>query len=156
MGIYEGKHKLKLPEIRSPVEAAKKLIPILIVIIAVCVIALTAYELAKPRYIEYSFTINPLDLSEETLTELQLTIKNPLKETAKNVVVRVYPEAKDELVVFPAKKEISVLDETRKLSFVIRPTTEKTILSGRYIINIELIVADKTYRERAILEIKNG
>lgn len=135
------KGKGRLPKIRK-INFSKKmqtyLIGVLIALIVLtCFYAIYLY--VSPSFVKVKFADNPLVLSEQTTTQMQVILSNNTKETLKNLSVTVTPYDNTALVVIPSEtQELPVLGPHEKRILTYDLSVAGEVLPGDYSIEVKV------------------
>lgn len=129
---------------------AQRFLPIIAGIIAVLLVLWFLSTLLFSEPITFSFSKNPIKNSEQSV--LEVTVTNTTGATARNVVIEVFPEDKTSISVGPQTQTIAVLDQYRKLEFVINPVGQT--LAGNYVLNIRAEINGKKFLKQAVLTVE--
>jgi len=159
MPLY-GKPKGKGPgfDFDFSVEKLKKPVLVLLAVIVLFFVAQALLAFFSPKPTEFSFDRNPLNLAESQSSVLSITVKNVFDSTVESSVLSVEPVDLQNIIVFPAQKNIEILGkgEKRVFDFAIRPNPNGSVSSGDYKIRMSLEMNGKTFEEEATLSIKTA
>lgn len=160
MGIYDQKRKwdfgfkFEIKKLKFPLIA-------LVLVIVIILISFFAASWLKANAIQYSFSDNPLDLSDNNSTLLSVTVYNTLDKDLTELELEVKPRDEKSLIVFNSIRDIPVLGkgESRKFelgnAFLIQPSPTAEIVSGDYAIDIYFRTPDRNFTTTATLTIKS-
>ncbi|MEK6941308.1 MAG: hypothetical protein AABW85_00425 [archaeon] len=129
---------------------AQRFLPAIIGAIAALLVVWFLWGLFAPEPITFSFSKNPIKNMEQTV--LEVTVANTTGATAQSVVIEVFPEDKPSISVGSQTQTIPVLDQYRKLEFVINPVGQT--LAGNYVLNIKTEINGKKFFKQAVLTIE--
>jgi len=116
-----------------------------------------ASMLFKAKLIEAKLLDNPLDLQVKPYTLLEVKITNITESDASDVSVIVEAANKEAIFIGPGlrdEKKLSVIEkgQYRKLYFLVVP--KSTIAEGSYLINIKVVINNKTFEDSIPLIVK--
>lgn len=147
MGIYDRGLDFDPKKFFS---SAQKFLPIIVGLIVILAVLWLLSTLLFSEPITFSFSKNPIKNSEQSV--LEVTVTNTTGATARNVVIEVFPEDKTSISVGPQSQTIPVLDQYRKLEFVINPVGQT--LAGNYVLNIRTEINGKKFFKQAVLSVE--
>ena len=101
---------------------------------------------------------NPIFLSTNDSTILEVVLTNPTSTTLSNIVIKTETPGSDQLSVYPTQKIIQSLgpNETRKLEFLVAPIDTQTtpFLPGNYRIDVKTTIQGQAYQTNVILNVE--
>ncbi len=132
-----------------------KIILGVLVTFIVVIVVYAGYVAIQPNMISYTLKPNPVFMSDETVSNLKVTIKNTEDYTIKNIKVNVRAIDSVSVVAIPSTEiNIPVLgpDEKRVLEYTLETVGE--IPEGEYAIIVSAKTPENTYDESIIWEVK--
>lgn len=101
---------------------------------------------------------NPLSLSANDSTMLEVLVTNPMNTSVSNVVVSLAAPGSEQLSLYPEKLTIQTLgpQETRKLEFLISPVdaTSVPFYPGTYRVDVSAKIGEKTYQTSVFVRVE--
>ncbi|MEK6902474.1 MAG: hypothetical protein AABX02_02710 [archaeon] len=101
---------------------------------------------------------NPIFLSANDSTILEVVLTNPTSATLSNIVLKTETLGSNQLSVYPAQQTIQSLgpNETRKLEFLVEPidTPTSPFLPGNYRIDVKTMIQGQAYQTNVILTVE--
>lgn len=129
-----------------------------IVILLIIVGAIAFFSGATQTGLSARLITNPVFLSGNDSTILEVVMNNPSTTTLSNIVLKVETPGSNQLGVYPAQQVIQSLgpNETRKLEFLISPidTQTKPFLPGNYRIDVKTTIQGQAYQTNVVLTVE--
>ena len=101
---------------------------------------------------------NPLHLSANESTILNVQLTNPNSTSVFNVIENITTPGSSQLSVYPVKQTIPMLgpQETRKLEFVVLPVDTKTnpFLPGTYRVDVSTALNEQPYQISVFVQVE--
>lgn len=101
---------------------------------------------------------NPLSLSANDSTILEVLVTNPTNSTVNSVVVSLTAPGSTQLSLYPEKQTIQTLgpQETRKLEYLISPidSTTNPFYPGTYRADVSTKISEKNYQTSVFVSIE--
>ncbi len=136
------KGKGRLPGAKKTLDFSGKMRTYLIIALIALIVLVGFYAIylyASPNFVKIDFKDNPLNLSEQSSTKIQVTISNNDSEPMKDLIISIKPYDNTSIVVIPSEsQQLSVLgpSETRVLEYDLSTTGD--ILKGKYSIEVKV------------------
>ena len=101
---------------------------------------------------------NPLSLSANESTMLEVLVTNPTNGAVSNVIVSLAAPGSEQLSLYPEKQTIQTLgpQETRKLEFLISPIDSESepFFPGTYRVDVSAKLGEKTYQTSVFVRVE--
>ena len=130
--------------------------PALVILVLVAVVLIVSNKTSNALHAQLGK--NPLFLSKNDSTMMQVLVTNPENTAVNNVVVSLNAPGSTHLSLYPAKQTIQTLgpQEVRKLDFLISPidSTSAPFLPGSYRVDITTQIAGKNYSTSVFVNVE--
>ncbi len=130
--------------------------PALVVLVLVLVVMIVSTQ--TNNVLRAQLGQNPLFLSKNDSTMMQVQVANPENVPVNNVVVSLNAPGSKQLSLYPAKQTIQTLgpQEIRKLEFLVSPVDASTtpFLPGSYRMDITTQIAGKSYSTSVFVNVE--
>jgi len=138
----------------GPFSGAAK--PVLVGIVLVILALILTTQTFNPLHAELKK--NPLSLSANDSTILEVLVTNPTTTTLNNVVVSLSAPGSKQISLYPEKLSIPTLgpQETRKLEYLISPidSTSYPFYPGTYRVDVITKISEKNYQTSVFVSVE--
>lgn len=101
---------------------------------------------------------NPLSLSANDSTMLEVLVTNPANTSVSNIVVSLAAPGSEQLSLYPTQRTIQTLgpQETRKLEFLISPVDAAStpFFPGTYRVDVSAKIGEKTHQTSVFVRVE--
>lgn len=130
--------------------------PILVVLVLVLVVVIISTQTSNVLHAQLAQ--NPLFLSKNDSTIMNVLVTNPENAAVNNVIVSLRALGSTQLSLYPAQQAIQTLgpQETRKLEFLVSPLNADSspFLPGTYRIDISTQISGKNYSTNVFVNVE--
>ncbi len=130
--------------------------PVLVGVVLVILALILTTQTFNPLHAELKK--NPLSLSANDSTILEVLVTNPTNNTINSVVVSLTAPGSTQLSLYPEKQTIQTLgpQETRKLEYLISPIDSATnpFYPGTYRVDVSTKISEKNYQTSVFVSVE--